>query len=372
MNDILQKLLGAIMAFIISFSALFGIPTEKKIQNVILLIGDGMGPLHLEMAKQMRDITLTMDELPQKGNAITRSADKDITDSAAGATALACGVKTANGQIGTYWLKDPDFQYHANTHPKSITEVCIENGLKTGVITTDDLSGATPGSFTAHTSSRNNHEDITSQQIQSGIDIIWGKEDGTLTEKQVTSAGYTYIDTIAEMNALTGNEKSYGMFTSSLHHTYNKNDYTPTLSQMTEKAISLLDSTNENGFFLMVEGAHIDKKSHSEDEEGAAEALEEFDNAVKVALDFAKEDKHTLVVVTADHETGGITLNDEGIYEMTTGSHTAVNVPVRAYAPDNFVYIKNGETIDNTDISVRIVKALELPAGSIPCEVLNQ
>lgn len=372
MTEVLQKFLSSLMSFLLAFSALFGIPTEKRIQNVILLIGDGMGELHLEMAKQMRDITLTMDELPQQGNAITRSANKKVTDSAAGATAIACGVKTANGQVGTYWLEDPDFKYHANTHPKNITEACMENGLKTGVITTDELSGATPGGFTAHTSSRKNYEDITSQQIQSGIDIIWGREDGTLTEEQVTAAGYKYIDTLNEMNALNGNTKSYGMFTAGLYHTYNKNSYTPTLSQMTEKAISLLDSTNENGFFLMVEGAHIDKKSHDENEEGAAEALEEFDNAVKVALDFAKENKHTLIVVTADHETGGITLNEEGIYEMTTGSHTGVNVPLRAYAPEGYVFIENGDIIDNTQISVRIAKALELPEASIPCEVMNE
>lgn len=367
-----ERFLAAVMAFIISLSSLFGIPTEKKIQNVILMIGDGMGEMHLKMTEEMRDVSLTINEFPQQGKAITRSANKKVTDSAAGATALACGVKTANGQIGTYWLEDPDFKYHANTHPKNITEVCRDNGLKTGVITTDDLSGATPGGFTAHTSSRNNDEDITSQQLKSGFDIIWGKEDGTLTEKQVTSAGYTYIDTIEEMNALTGDEKSYGMFTASLYHTYNKNDYTPTLSQMTEKAIELLDATNENGFFLMVEGAHIDKKSHNKDEEGAAEALEEFDNAVEVALNYAKENKHTLVVVTADHETGGVTLNDEGVYEMTTGDHTNANVPVRAYAPGNYVFIENWDTIDNTEISQRIVKALQLPADSIPCEVLNE
>ena len=372
MIETMNKLMAAVMSLLLAFSSYLGIPTEKKIQNVILMIGDGMGEMHLKMTEDMRDISLVIDELPQQGKAITRSANKKTTDSAAGSTALACGVKTANGQIGSYWLEDPDFNYHSNTHPKNITEACMENGLKTGIVTTDEVSGATPAGFTAHTSSRNNHSDITSQQIKSGIDLIWGKTDGTLTEQQVTSAGYTYIDTIAEMNALTGNEKSYGMFTSSLYHTYNKNEYTPTLSQMTAKAISILDATSENGFFLMVEGAHIDKKAHDKDEAGSAEALEEFDNAVDIALDFAKKDKHTLLIVTADHETGGVTLNEDGEYEMTTSGHTSVNVPVRAYAPGNYVFIKKWDTIDNTQIPKRIAKALQLPGDSIPCEVLNK
>ena len=371
MGIALQKFISALMSFILAFSSLIGISTEKKIQNVILLIGDGMGEMHLEMTEEMRDVSLTINTLPQQGKSITRSANKDVTDSAAGATAIACGVKTANGMIGMYWKNDPAHKNSSYSYPKNLTEACKENGLKTGIITTDDLSGATPGAFTAHTSSRKNYNDITSQQLQSGFDIIWGKADGTLTEEQVTKAGYTYIDTIYEMNALTGNEKSYGMFTSSLHHVYNENIYTPTLSQMTSKAIGLLDSSADKGFFLMVEGAHIDKKSHDQDEKGAAEALEEFDNAVKVALDFAKSDGHTLVIVTADHESGGLILNANGEYEMTTDNHTGVNVPLRAYAPHDYTFIEQGEAIDNTQISIRIIKALELPGSSVPCEVVN-
>ena len=369
MGEILQQFLSALLAFLLGFTGFFGTSSKKDIENVILLIGDGMGEMHLEMTEAMRGISLTMNELPQKGYSKTRSASSSVTDSAAGATAIACGVRTENGMIGLYWDKESGVTRQPGTRPMNLTEVCMENGMKTGVITTDDLSGATPGGFTAHTSSRKNYSDITSQQIQSDIDLIWGKADGTLTEAQVTAAGYTYIDTLSEMNALTGEEKSYGMFTASLYYPYNKNKSTPTLSQMAAKAIDILDSTSEDGFFLMIEGAHIDKKSHDQNEEGAAEALEEFDNTVRVALEFAKQDGHTLVVVTADHETGGVTLNANGEYEMTTGSHTGVNVPLRAYAPDGYEFIGENEAIDNTQISVRIAQALEFPAGSIPCAV---
>lgn len=371
MTAVLQRLISIVMTFIMAISAFLGIPTEKRIKNVILMIGDGMGEMHLDMTESMRGVSLTMNTMPQQGYAMTYSANKATTDSAAGATALACGVKTANGMIGTYWTEDPDYNKPEGSHPKSITEVCMENGIKTGIVTSDELSGATPGSFTAHTESRYNYEDITSQQIDSGIDLMWGREDGTLTEEQVTEKGYVYVDTISEMNNLTGREKSYAMFTSSVYHTYNKNDYTPTLSQMTTKAIDILADTSENGFFLMVEGAHIDKKSHNKDEAGAAEALEEFDNAVEAAIEFAKEDGHTLVVVTADHETGGVTLNEDGTYKMTTGGHTPVNVPVRAYCKSYYPFIEDGEVIENTAIPVKIAEALELPENSIPFVVVD-
>lgn len=367
METFIDKIIALFMSIIMSLAALLGFPVEKEVQNVILLIGDGMGSNHLAMTEDMRDVSLTINTMPQFGYAMTYCADNPITDSAAGATALACGVKTSKGTVGMYWEGDTTVENPQGSYPKNITEACMENGMKTGVVTSDELSGATPGGFTAHTENRKNYEDITSQQILSGIDIIWGREDGTLTEEQAEQFGYVYIDTIDEMNSLTGNEKSYGMFTSSVYHTYNKNEYTPTLSQMTQKAIELLDADNENGFFLMVEGAHIDKKSHNEDEAGAAEALEEFDNAVEAALEFAKQDEHTLVVITADHETGGVTLNGDGVYEMTTGNHTAANVPVRAYGPVDF--IKDGEIIENTDIPKRIYAALELPENAFPCEV---
>ena len=367
---IAPKLIALLLMIFAAILSILGAASPKKVQNVILLVGDGMGEMHLDMTEEMRDVSLAINTMPQQGYSMTYSANKAITDSAAGATALSCGVKTANGMIGMYWTKAPDYNIPEGSYPKNITEICMENGMKTGIVTTDKLSGATPGAFTAHTESRNNDDDITAQQIESGIDILWGKDSKTLTPEQVTDAGYTYISTIDEMNALTGNEKSYGMFTASLYHTYNKNDYTPTLSQMTEKAIELLDADSENGFFLMVEGAHIDKKAHDQNEKGSAEALEEFDNAVELALNFAEKDGQTLVVVTADHETGGVILNDDGVYEMTTGDHTAVNVPVRAYGP--YEFIADGEIIENIMIPVRIADALELPENSIPFEVVTE
>ena len=353
----------ALLTFLLSIPSM---SVRKSVDNVILFIGDGMGEMHIEMTREMRDTDLIIDTMPQQGYVMTYSASSSVTDSAAGGTALATGTKTENGRIATYWPKMEGYEEYKGYYPLSITELCMEKGMKTGVVTTDNLTGATPSAFTAHAESREDNEDIALDQLASGIDLMWGKDDSSVTQSQVEAAGYTYIKTIEGMNSLTGNEKSYGLFTASMYHVTNKNSYTPTLSQMTAKAIELLDNTSENGFFLMVEGAHIDKRSHDEDEEGAAEALEEFDNAIEAALEFAEADGRTLIVITADHETGGVILNDSGEYEMTTGSHTSRDVPVRAYGPYGFV--ADGEIINNIEVSVRISEALGFEKGSLPAK----
>ncbi|MCD7828379.1 MAG: alkaline phosphatase [Clostridiales bacterium] len=343
---------------ILSIFSLFGISVneEKDVQNVILLIGDGMGVMTLEKTKQERGISLAMETMEQQGFCMTRSASDEVTDSAAGATALACGVKTSNGSVGYYWFDDPSADWTEGTYPKNITEACMEYGMKTGIVTTDYTSGATPSGFSVHTSSRNNTEDIYAQQLESGIDLIWGRSQSKyISKSDITSAGYTYVNTISAMNSVSSGEKSFGQFSASLYHTYNKTDYTPTLSQMTESAIEILSGSDE-GFFLMVEGAHIDKKAADNEDSLTTEAVEEFDNAVAKALEFAEKDGHTLVIVTADHETGGITLNEDGTYSFTTTSHTAANVPVFAYGP--YEFISDGEIIDNTDVPKRIAEAL--------------
>lgn len=367
MGVLFFRLSAIFTAILLFFSSITGIEPEKRVQNVILLIGDGMGEMHLDMTEDIRGVSVGIKSLPQYGYSMTYSASSSVTDSAAGATALACGVKTENGRIATYYPNTENYVQYEGFYPKSLTELCMENGMKTGVVTTDKLTGATPGGFSAHAESRNDDEDISLDQLASGIDILWGKDSETVTEEQVAEAGYVCVDTISEMNALTGNEKSYAMFASSLYHTYNKNSYTPTISQMTEKAISILDDTSENGFFLMVEGAHIDKKAHDKDEKGSAEALEEFDNAVAKAIEFAEKDGHTLVVVTADHETGGVVVDDDGEYKMTTGSHTARDVPVRAFGP--YKFIEDREIIENIYIPLRITQALEFSDGCFPAKV---
>jgi alkaline phosphatase len=369
------KVTASLMSAIISFGISVGIfvaPTtkdaqsyyDKNIKNVIFLIGDGMGYNHLEKTKEERNASLTLDAFEIQGSSRTRSISNKVTDSAAGGTALSCGIRTYNGAIGVYLLDPLD----VSSHPKSITELCLENGMLTGVITTDETSGATPAAFSAHAYERGQAEDITEDQLSSGIDLIWGTENGITTESQVEENGYTYITTYNEMMALEEGSKSFAQFTNDLWTLEKSDKNTPTLSEMTKKAIDLLDDTDE-GFFLMVEGAHIDKHSHSNDSEAMTEAMLEFDKSIKIALDYAKKDGNTLVIVTADHETGAITKNENDKFEFTSGSHSATDVPLRIYGTEKL--IEKDETINNYEIPIRIAYALGFNEESFPVQTYN-
>lgn len=353
MKEFFKKLGSVFVAVIMFFMNLFGFgakPEDGKIKNVILLIGDGMGVMSIEKTRRETGAALALDSFPVKSLSKTASANSSVTDSAAGATALACAVRTNNGAVGVY----PDDMDAEKSYPMNLCEFAKENGMKAGIVTTDSTRGATPGGFSAHTSSRNNTSEITKDQLESNIDLIWGVKTSTCSKSKAESAGFEYVTDYGEMTALTEGTRSFGQFSGDLWKSDCGN--MPNLTQMTEKAIELLDG-GENGFFLMVEGAHIDKNSHNNDGAGMNEALLSFDSAVNAALDYAKKDKHTLVVVTADHETGGITL-EGGEYVYTTGGHTGADVPLYVYGSDSF--IAEGETsVLNTDIPKRIVAALE-------------
>ncbi len=368
------KFASVIMSFIMSFGTTFGIfvPAnttapedylDSNIKNVIFLIGDGMGFNHLEKAKNERNIKLTMDTFDYQGESMTRSFTNAVTDSAAGGTALATGVRTYNGAIGVYPMDSLD----VFSHPKNLTELCIESGKMTGVITTDETSGATPASFSAHSSDRGNTEDITEDQLTSDIDLIWGAQNGVATKSDAEANGFTYITTTAEMLALEEGSRSFAQFTNALWTLTPSDINTPNLEMMTMKAIDLLDDTDE-GFFLMIEGAHIDKHSHSNEDENMTEALQEFDETIEYVLNYAKADGETLVVITADHETGAIVANDDGTYSFTSGSHSAANVPVLVYGSDKL--IQNGEVLNNYEIPIRIAYILGFTEEEFPFEVV--
>ncbi len=337
-------------------------PDEKEyeqVKNVIYFIGDGMGPLHLEKAKQERNIKLVMDTFPYQGRSMTRSLSNKVTDSAAGGTALSSGIRTYNGAIGVY-MYDP---IHIQSNPKSITELCHENGMMTGVVTTDKTSGATPAAFTAHSTARNLDFDISAQQLNSDFDLIWGQSSDYVTKSKAEANGFTFVSTYDEMMAVESGERSFAQFDSELWHVNQVNAQTPTLSQMTMKAIDVLDDTDE-GFFLMVEGAHIDKNSHSNIDAGMTEALDEFDRTIALALEYAENDGETLIVITADHETGKIVLNADGTYSFTQTSHSDTNVPVLVYGSDTF--IEDGEVLNNFEIPIRIAYSLGFDETQFP------
>ena len=371
----IAKILTVLMSLMITIGSVFGAfekPTTKEpenyydenIKNVIYLIGDGMGFNHLEKTKNEKNISLVMDSFDIKGASMTRSFSNKVTDSAAGGTALATGVRTTNGVIGAYPLD----VCSGICYPKSITELCIEKGMMTGVITTDETSGATPASFSAHSMSRNNTKEITNDQLTSDIDIIWGAENGYVTKEKAEENGFQYVETYGQMMALKEGSRSFAQFENDMWRLAPANKSTPNLEQMAVKAVDLLDDTDE-GFFLMIEGAHIDKHSHNNDSEKMTESVMEFDRTIKAMLEYAKADGETLVIVTADHETGGIVLNGDS-FEFTKDDHTAANVPVLVYGTDKL--IKSDEVLNNYEIPIRIAYILGENEDTFPVSVMTR
>ena len=368
--SIFQKIAAVVIAALTTFANVtgyFGLETTdpgdyETYKNVIIMIGDGMGFNHLEATKQKYGIDeLYMENVVVKSESKTNSLFWATTDSAAGGTALSSGIRTINGMVGTYAF-DP---LKVFATPKSVTEVAMEQGKATGVITTDETSGATPSSFSAHTYSRGNDVDITEQQLASDIDLIWGGYNGLATADVVSAAGRTYIGSATDLANFDGETKSFGQFNfDDLKYVTNNFD-TPTIEVMTEKAIDIL-SQDEDGFFLMVEGACIDKHSHSNDIENMMLSTYEFDKAVGAALEFAEEDGETLVIITADHETGGLTYDAEtDSYYWTRTGHSSANVPLFINKSDaGFV---NGAAYKNRHISAQVGLVLGAEKGSYPC-----
>ena len=367
------KFLSWFMSVLLTLGTTFGFfvpPTttsaenyyDSNIKNVIFLIGDGMGFNHLEKTKAENQVSLAMDTFGIKGASMTRSFTNAVTDSAAGGTALSTGIRTANGVIGAYPL-DKHSKY---SYPKNITELCMEMGKLTGVVTTDYTSGATPSSFSAHDPDRDNADTISDDQLASGVNLIWGNANGYVTESAATANGYEYVADYDEMMSLEEGGYSFGQFSGDLWEPESTSEGTPTLEEMSLKAVDILDDTDE-GFFLMIEGAHIDKHSHSNDGEKMKRALISFDNTIKAMLDYAKEDGETLVVVTADHETGAIKYKNNE-YKFTSGSHSAANVPVFVYGSDKLIR-DGGELLNNYEIPTRIAYILGADETTFPTAI---
>lgn len=357
----IKVIISLLTTVIMLFGNLFGLTGYKGTnhkdyriyKNVILMIADGNGANTIAATKKLRNTGLAMDNMPVKCESKTRSLTDKVTDSAAGGTALATGIRTYNGAIGVY-IFDPLGSFY--NVPKNLSELAIENGKAAGVVTTDQTSGATPASFSAHAVNRSSEKNISKDQMRSDLTLIWGASSATVTPEFCAKKGFEYISNQTEMEALEPGTRSFGQFSfDDFKHVDNSNG-TPYISDMTEKAIELLNA-DEDGFFLMVEGAQVDKFSHSNDIEGASAQLIEFSKAVQVALDFAEKDGDTLVLVTADHETGGITYNEAtDEYYYTKTGHTGVNVPCFVSATDaGFV---SGEAYKNCDISTQLARVM--------------
>ncbi|MFA5449956.1 MAG: alkaline phosphatase [Clostridia bacterium] len=317
----------------------YGVRPEvnARAHNIILLIGDGMGKDHIKAAEAFG--TTAFERFDYFGNMETRSFNLFPTDSAAAATALATGQKTYNGRISYYNGKNL-------TH---FGEVAKSLDKKVGIITTKSVTDATPAAFSSHNKSRSNQDDIALQQIRkSDLDVLFGLGqeyfDPYAGEINTSERGY-YND---YQSLMAGEkERAFAIFGEDIPHSG-----AFTLSSLTSKALMMLE--NDDGFFLMVEGAKIDTYSHERDMDKMLEEFWSFNDAVRVALDYASmPGSNTTVIVTADHETGKLTLPKDIEASQINDSYFRSS---GHSARDVSYYIKGAganeipSTIDNTDI----------------------
>ena len=327
--------------------------SKPEVKNVILLIGDGMG-----VSQFYSGITankgLNMEKVQFVGLAKTYSASSYITDSAAAGTALASGTKTNNGAIGV----DEN-----GNEVKSILEYAAENGLSTGVVASCAVTHATPASFVAHQLKRSMEEEIAVDFVNSDITLFIGggrkyfdarSDDKDLITELEAKGFKVALDMESVMNTESG--KLAALIADEHPAPYpERGEFLP---ESVGKALDLLND-NDEGFFLMVEGSQIDWAGHANETEYTINEVIDFDNAVKVAMDFADQNPGTLVVVTADHETGAMSITggdlSKGEVNASWGStgHSAIMVPVFSYGT---AAIEFAGIYENTDIFNKILE----------------
>jgi alkaline phosphatase len=322
-------------------------------KNVILLVADGAGPAHFTVARSLRGESFRIGTMPVVGLHTTHCADRAVTDSAAGATALATGFKTNYEMVSV----DPKTLAPLPT----VLEQAEKRGKATGLVTTSNFWDATPAAFAAHAKHRHD-AGIDVQMLRSGAEIIAGTglEDfsNEVSPDQMKIAaenGYTIVNTRAQLDTARG-AKLLAYFP---YQERNRDVPEAPLPVLAKWAIEHLKD-DPDGFFLLIEHEGTDSASHQNNHPDVRKALTSFDEAVGVALDFAKQRGDTLVVVTADHETGGMRVSETKTtsrwrIEWSTGDHTASAVPVFAYGPGAAAF---AGFQDNTDVGRKLLAAV--------------
>ena len=344
----------------------YNLEEDTEVKNIILMIGDGMGENIIENAEIVKGDKLAMRGMPAKCYVTTDSLD-GTTDSAAASTAISCGVKTHNKYIGV----DENRQA-----VETMVEFAKAKGLKTGLVATQIIPHATPAGMAAHVENRNIYNVILKQMINAKVDVLYGGgseySDTAKMQKRIENAGYTYIKTADELynndleTPVIGAFNWGGMYAGGL----------PSLTDMTASALELLDG--EEGFFLMVEESYIDITEADLDMEGTIKEMQVFDKSIDYTLSWAEEHPGTLVIVTADHETGGVIVPEDKKPENVNndcftsgGEHTSTNVALFA-AGAKASELFNKDVIDNTDIAKLMRKALNETYGETEVKILNE
>lgn len=325
--------------------------------NVILMIGDGMGLSQISAGMYVNGNKTVLEDFPVIGLSKTHATKNLVTDSAASGTAMACGEKTYNGAVGIS---------AKNIKLKSILEICEENGYNTGLIATSSIVHATPASFYANVHSRRKYEEIAVQLSESEVDYFIGggknffqkREDERNLIKEMTS-----VEVVKNLRAYKKSTADrIGFFTYDGEPPSINEGRDPLLGEYLSATLEKL-SSREEPFFVMVEGSQIDWGGHANDIDYITSEFLEFNNTIGVAVNFAKKNPNTLVIVTADHETGGLAVIKGSTKpfrveaSFNTLGHSATMVPVFSYGNASQLF---GGIYENTQIFQKMKNAMNL------------
>lgn len=329
-----------------------------KAKNVILLIGDGMGLAQIQAGLTANRGLSNLAMMRYIGLSRTEAVNSDFTDSAAGATAMATGQKTNNRYISM----DAE-----DKRLKTLPDTLSAYQIKSGLISSGDITDATPAAFYAHQVDRSMSQEIATDLLNSSIDILVGSNRGSFVDNEnknlmadLAQKGFAYSKNLEEFKAAKAGKQLVLLDDSATRRILEGRG--EMLKTSLIKTIDLL-AGNQNGFFIMAEGAQIDHGGHANNLPYVVSEQHDFDRLLGEALKFADQDGETLVIVTADHETGGLSLLDANYKNGTvrgnfsTNDHTNIMVPVFAYGPGAQDFIG---TYPNTEIFHRILKAYRL------------
>ena len=368
------------------------IPIKNKPKNIILLISDGMSLTQVSTYRLLKggpNERIAVDKFPVSGIVLTHSENAIVTDSASSATAFSTGRKTNNGALGL----DED-----NKILENFTEIIDRHGYVSSLISTSEITHATPAAYASHVDLRWKTDEISLQMMESNVMTILGggrhfflpedlggkRSDGLNLLEQMESSRMVMTEK-KELDSFDHSDlgKVVGLFADEALRDKEKPEnhvFEPSSSEMLNFAINRSEKFNENGckgFFIMLEGSQVDWAGHANDLNYLKREMQDFDEAVELALDYAIQNPDTLVIATADHETGGLLIESSSPTDYTApevkfsfntgigyGSHTGVPVPVYAYGPgsENFT-----GTLDNTDIFYAMLEAVKMDGRTGSC-----
>ena len=368
------------------------IPIKNKPKNIILLISDGMSLTQVSTYRLLKggpNERIAVDKFPVSGIVLTHSENAIVTDSASSATAFSTGRKTNNGALGL----DED-----NKILENFTEIIDRHGYVSSLISTSEITHATPAAYASHVDLRWKTDEISLQMMDSNVMTILGggrhfflpedlggkRSDGLNLLEQMESSRMVMTEK-KELDSFDHSDlgKVVGLFADEALRDKEKPEnhvFEPSSSEMLNFAINRSEKFNENGckgFFIMLEGSQVDWAGHANDLNYLKREMQDFDEAVELALDYATQNPDTLVIATADHETGGLLIESSSPTDYTApevkfsfntgigyGSHTGVPVPVYAYGPgsENFT-----GTLDNTDIFYAMLEAVKMDGRTGSC-----